>query len=587
MKGFFKFTFASILGVIIGLVIFIFVIMGIINAASKEKPVSLEANTVLFTKFNQPIVDRHPKSPFEYFNPVTFEPESRMGLDLILENLEKAKENENITGMVMNLDIVPAGIATLNEIRNAILDFKSEGKFVYCYSKFYTQSSYFLATAADKIYLTPEGQLPLLGMSAEVIFFKKMLDKIGVEMQVFKHGEYKGAVEPLLYESLSEENREQIQMYLNSMWGYMVNEISEARDIPVEELNEMANTLSAINSEDALRNMLVDDLIYYDEFIDEIKSLTDTPEDEDVKTVSFAKLDKVPKKRKQKGLARNKIAVVYASGDIIDGEGGTDMIGGDKFAQTIRKARRDSAIKAIVLRVNSPGGSGMASDIIWREVKLAAEVKPVIASMGNVAASGGYYIVAPASKILANPNTITGSIGVFGVFPNMEELMNDKLGITSDIVKTNEHADLGFPFQPLGDTEKQKLAEEVDNFYDRFVNVVAEGRNMTYEEVDALARGHVYSGEDALEIGLIDEFGGLDKAVELAAAEADVETFRIVKLPEIPDPFQKIINDLTGNTKIEILENELGENYYYYKKLQEIKSMKGVQARMPYDVRIR
>lgn len=587
MKGFFKFTFASILGVIIGMIIFIFIIMGIISSASKEKPVSVEENTVLFAKFSKPIIDRHPKSPFEYFNPMTFQPESRMGLDMILENLEKAKENENITGIVLNLDIVPAGMATLNEIRNAMLDFKSEGKFIMCFSKLYTQSSYFLATAADKIYLTPQGQLPLLGLSAEVIFFKGMLDKIGVEMQVFKHGEYKGAVEPFLYESLSEENRSQIRQYLSSLWAHMVDEVSAARDIPVPTLNEMANNLDAINAEDALRNKLVDGLIYYDQFIDEIKTLTNTPEDKDIKTISFAKLDKVPKKRETKGLEKNKIAVVYASGDIIDGEGATDMIGGDRFAQTIRKARRDSSVKAIVLRVNSGGGSGMASDIIWREVKLAAEVKPVIASMGDVAASGGYYIVAPATKILASPNTITGSIGVFGIWPNMKELMNEKLGITSDIVKTNDHADFGFPLKPLNDQEKQRLGQEVDLFYKGFVNVVAEGRDMSYEEVDAIARGHVYSGTDALEIGLIDVLGGLDEAVAMAAEEAEVETYRIVKLPEVQDPFQKIINDLTGNTKMEVLENELGENYYYYRKLQEIQAMKGIQARIPFGLRVR
>ncbi len=587
MKGFFKFTFASILGVIIGLVIFVFIIMGIINAASKEKPVALEENTVLYAEFSQPIFDRHPKSPFEYFSPLTFEPESRLGLDLILENLEKAKQNENIAGMVMNLEIVPTGIATLNEIRNAILDFKSEGKFVYCYSSLLTQSSYFLATAADKIFLAPEGQLPIIGMSAEVIFIKRMLDKIGVEMQVFKHGEYKGAVEPLLYERLSEENREQIQQYLNSLWGHMVDEISAARGISVEELNQMAGSLNAINADDALRNNLVDDLIYYDQFIDEIKSLTETPEDKDIKTVTFANLDKVPKKRKQKGLARDKIAVVYASGDIIDGEGAMDMVGADRFAKSIREARKDSSIKAIVLRVNSPGGSAMASDIIWREVKLATETKPVIASMGDVAASAAYYIVAPATKILASPITITGSIGVFGIWPNLKELMNDKLGITSDIVKTNEHADFGFPLKPLNAIEKQKLAEQVDNFYEEFVNVVAEGRNLTYEEVDALARGHVYSGEDALAIGLIDEFGGLDKAIEMAAIEAGIETYRTVKLPEIPDPFQKIIEDFTGNARLDVLENELGEHYYYYKMLKDIQSMKGLQARMPFEVRIR
>lgn len=584
MKGFFKFTFASILGVIIGLIIFILIIAGIISSTSKEKPVVLKSHTILYTQFNQPIVDRNPESPFEYFNPMTFGPESRMGLDMILENIQKAKENENIPGIVMNLKLIPTGMATLNEIRNALLDFKSEGKFIYCFADIYTQGSYYLATAADKIYLAPQGLFPFLGLSSEVLFYKGMLDKLGVEFQVFKHGEYKGAVEPFLYEKLSKENREQIQEYLNSLWSQMIQEISDARGITVDQLNTLASNLELISADDALEHKLVDGLLYYDEFLNEIKSITKTPENKDLKTVSFSKLNKVPKKRKVKGLAKDKIAVVYASGNIISGDAGEGMIGGDRFARTIRKARRDSTIKAIVLRVNSGGGDGMASDIIWREVKLAAEAKPVIASMGDVAASGGYYILAPATKILANPTTITGSIGVFGIFPNFKELMNDKLGITVDIVKTNEHADFGFPFEPMKEKEKNRMEKQVDDFYTDFVSIVAEGRGMTWEEVDEIGRGHVYSGVVARVLGLIDDFGGLPEAVKLAAEEAGIETYRIVKLPEIEDPLQKIINDLTGNVKMKMLKEELGDNYYYYQKLQEVKSMNGIQARMPFEL---
>ncbi|MGC9342081.1 MAG: signal peptide peptidase SppA [Bacteroidales bacterium] len=587
MKGFFKFTFASILGVLIGLVIFILILAGIISASSKQKPVTVESNTVLFVKFDQPVIDRNPESPFEYFDPMTFEPQSRMGLDMILKNIEKAKENENIPGIVMDLNVVPMGMATLREIRDALIDFKSDGKFIYCFADNYSQGTYYMATVADKIYITPQGAFPFLGLSAEVLFFKDMLDKIGVEMQVFKFGEYKGAVEPFLYKKLSDENREQIQDYLNSLWSTMIQDISEARGIPVQELNDLADNLAVFSGEDALKYNLIDGLIYYDEFIDEIKALTDTPEDKNVKTITFAKLNKVPEKREIKGLAKDKIAVVYATGNIISGEAADGMIGGDKFARTIREARKDSSIKAIVLRVNSGGGDGMASDIIWREVKLAAETKPVIASMGDVAASGGYYIVAPATKILANPATITGSIGVFGFWPNVKSLMNDKLGITADVVKTNEHSDFGFPLEPLKEMEKQKLKEQVDGFYKDFVQIVAEGRDMSFEEVDELARGHVYTGTVAKAIGLIDDFGGLEDAIEMAAEEAGTETYRIVKLPKIQDPFQKIINDLTGNAKLKFLEEQLGENYYYYEQVQNINKMKGIQARMPFELRIK
>jgi len=586
MKGFFKFTFASILGVIIGLFLFILIILGIFSAASREKPVVVDANTVLFTKFAEPIADREPKNPFEYLNPVTFEPESRMGLDMILENIHKAKEHENIPGIVLNISAVPAGMATLHEIRNALIDFKSEGKFIMCYANNLTQGSYYLATAADKIFMTPEGTMPFLGLSSEVVFLKGALDKLGIEMQVFKKGEYKGAVEPLLYKELSEENRQQIQDYLNSLWEEMVEEISEARSVPVSKLNELADNIEIFSAEDAFNNKLIDDLLFYDEFIAKIKELTNTDEEDDIKTISFDKLDKVPKKRKEKGLARDKVAVVYASGNIVGGSGVDGMIGGDAFAKAIRKARRDSSVKAIVLRVNSPGGSGQASDLIWREVKLAKEVKPVIVSMGDVAASGGYYISAAADKILANPNTITGSIGVFGVFPNMQELLNEKMGITSDVVKTNEHANFGSPFGPLDEPEIRELSEQVENFYTHFVEIVADGRGMTYEEVDKIARGHVYTGIRAMELGLVDEMGGLEEAIEVAVSEAGIENYRIVKLPKLEDPFEKILKELSGNTRTKILKEELGEQYYYYEKIKEAKSMKGIQARLPYDLKI-
>lgn len=587
MKGFFKFTFASIFGVIIGLFLFILIIVGIASAASKEKPVTVEANTVLFTQFAQPVVDRNPENPFEYFNPMTFEPESRLGLDMVLENIEKAKNHDNIPGIVMKLGTTPMGMASLNEIRNALLDFKSEGKFIMVYSDNFSQGAYYLASVADKIYMTPTGAMPFLGLSSEVIFIKNALKKIGVEMQVFKKGEYKGAVEPVLYDKLSTENRQQIQDYLNSLWDYMLEGISDQRGISINDLNSLANNLNVFTADEALAANLIDGVIYYDEFINEIKELTDTDEEDDIKTISFEKLDKVYVKKEVKGLAKDKIAVVYASGGIAAGEMVDGAIGGTSFSRAIREARRDSTIKAIVLRVNSGGGSGQASDMIWREVKLAAEVKPVIASMGDVAASGGYYILAPATKILASPNTITGSIGVFGVYPNIQELMNDKLGITADIVKTNDHADFGFPMQKLDNEEAAILTREIDNFYQDFIQIVAEGRGMTVEDVDKIARGHVYSGAVAKEIGLVDEFGGLEAAVEMAAEEAGLEHYRIVKIPEIEDPFQKIIEEFTGNSTVKVLQEELGDKYYYYQKFKEYSEMKGVQARIPYDIRIK
>ena len=588
MKGFFKFTFASILGVIIGLFVFILIVAGIIGASSGEKPVTVDPNSLLIAKFSTPIVDREPESQFEYFDPINFSAESRSGLDAILKNIHKAKKDDNIKGIVLDLSMMSNGMATLHEIREALIDFKTSGKFIYSYSSLYTQGAYYLASVSDKVFINPQGQMAFMGLSAEVMFYKGALDKLGIEMQVLKFGEYKGAVEPFIYKKLSPENRQQIQQYLNSLWGHIVEGVSESRGINVDELNRLADNMEITSARSALENNLVDSMIYYDEFINILKEKTNTPEKKDLKSISISKYTKVPEVRESKGLAKNKIAVVYAQGTIISGNGSDGNIGGDRFAREIRKARRDSTIKAIVLRINSGGGDGLASDIIWREVKLANEVKPVIVSMGDVAASGGYYIAAPATRIVANPNTITGSIGVFGYWPNAKKLAEDKLGITTDIVKTNDHADFGYIFDPLTDFEKKKIQDEVDEFYRGFLEVVAEGRAMTIDEVDKIARGHVYSGSDALKIGLIDDFGGLEKAISIAAEEADLENYRIVKLPKIEDPIQKILNDLMGGkAQTRFLREQLGENYSVLKEMKDLQDLKGVQARMPYTLKIK
>ena len=587
MKSFFKYTFASILGVLIALIIFVFIVIGIAGSASSEKPVTVDANTVLYIKFDNPIVDRQSEDPFEFINPMTFSAENKMGLDKILDNLEKAKEDENISGIIMNLSILPIGMGTLNEIRDALIDFKTSEKFIYVYSEIYSQGSYYLATVADKIFMNPEGQLMFLGLSSEVMFYKGTLDKLGIEIQVMRHGEFKGAVEPFIYKELSKENRKQIQDYLNSLWGHILEGVAETRDINIDDLNQLINEMKITNAKSALSHHFVDSLIYYDEFINIVKEETATAENKDIKSISLKKYSKVPKQRKTKGLIREKIAVVYATGTIMSGESVSGSIGSDAYAKAIRSARRDSSIKAIVLRINSGGGSGLASDVIWREVKLAAEVKPVIASFGDVAASGGYYIAAPATKILANPNTLTGSIGVFGIWPNAQKFITDKIGITTDIVKTNDHADFGSVLEPLENDEKAIIQGQIEDFYKTFVEIVAEGRGMTFEEVDKIGGGHVYSGADALKIGLIDDFGGLKKAIAVAAEEASLENYRIVKLPKIEDPLQKIIKDLTGNSHVKFLEKELGENYFYYNELKDLQKMKGIQARLPYRLIIK
>lgn len=586
MKGFFKFTFASILGVLIGLLIFILIGVGIIGAASQEKPLEIKKNTVLVAKFDKPIIDRDPESPFNFALPASFKPEASMGLDAILKNINKAKKDENISGILLDLTDIPAGFASIEEIRNALLDFKESEKFIIAHADQFSQKSYYLASVADKVYMTPKGNMMFLGLGSEVVFLKKALDKMGIEFQVLKYGEYKGATEPLLYEKLSKENREQIQQYINSIWAHYTENISVQRNIPVDELNRYADEMLVSNAEMALEYKFIDGLKYFDEIIDELKEMTGTDIDKDINSVSISKYTKAPEKREVKGLAKDKIAIVYASGSIKTGEGEDNTIGSDVFARDIRKARRDSTVKAIVLRINSGGGSGLASEIIWREVKLAKEVKPVIVSMGDVAASGGYYIAAPANKIFASPNTITGSIGVFGVFPNMQKLFNDKLGITTDVVKTNEHANFGSVFHPLNQNEKVLLQKEVDNFYAGFLEVVAEGRGMTVEEVDKIGRGHVYTGLDAKRIGLVDEIGGLEAATKAAAEMAELENYRIVKYPKIEDPFQKILNEMKAQASIKYAKEVLGTNYFYLQQIEDLKEIKGVQARLPFILKM-
>ena len=586
MKSFLKFTFASILGVILGLLFFVFIFMGIISSASREKAVTVKENTLLLVQLKQPIVDRNPESPFQSFSPFSFFPDSRIGLNAILDNLKKAAEDENIRGIFINASMIPAGISTIGEIREGLLKFKESGKFIIAHADMYTQTAYYLASVADKVYLTPEGAMNWLGIGSEVMFFKRALDKLGIEAQVIKEGEYKGAPEMLMYEKLSEENKAQIQAYISSIWNNMVAEIANSRDLKVETLNDLADNMEIFNANAALKHGMVDGLKYFDEILNELKELTDTPEKDDLKAITMKRYIKVPAKRKEKGLKRDKIAVVYASGSIVSGDSEGDMISSDRFAKAIRKARRDSTVKAIVLRVNSGGGSALASEVIWREVKLASEVKPVIASMGDVAASGGYYILAAADKVIANPTTITGSIGVYGILANGREFMNDKLGITSDVVKTNRHSDFGSFFRPLDPAEMQVLQYEIGNIYKTFITRVADGRGMTTENVDKIARGHVYSGEDAMKINLIDDFGGLTKAIDIAASEAGLEDYRIVNYPEVTDPFEMIMKQLTGDVRAKIIYKELGDDYKYYRHLRELRNMTGIQARIPFDLMI-
>lgn len=560
--------------------------IGVIGAmvSSGDKETVIKENSILYVDFNQEIVDRASDNPFKGFDFMSMQPQSSMGLNKILKAIEGAKEDPNIKGIFMEIDAVGAGAATVEEIRDALIDFKASGKFIISYSDTYSQKAYYLATISDKVYLNPEGMVEWMGLRSEIMFFKGALEKIGVEPQILRHGKFKSAVEPFMLDKMSPENREQTLTYMGSIWNHWVDGISKARNVSVEELNRLANDMEIFNGKSCIDNKLVDSLIYKDQLIDKLKELTSTPEKEDLKTVTLAKYFKAPVKKAK--FSKDKIAVIYAQGEIGMGEGSDDAIGSDGISRAIRKARRDSTIKAIVFRVNSPGGSALASEVIWREVELANKVKPVIVSMGDVAASGGYYIAAPATTIMASPTTITGSIGVFGLFFNLQNVMNKKLGINVDVVKTNDHADFFSQFRPMTAEEKAVGQKFIEETYQTFIGHVAEGRGMEVEKVDEIGQGRVWSGVNAKDIKLVDEFGGLNAAIKLAAEKAKVEKYRLVELPEQKDPFQEIIKGMTGEAKAFFLKDELGVTYKHYNRIKSMLNNQGVQARIPYDVEV-
>jgi len=589
MKNFLKYTLATIVGVILSSFILFLLSFGLLGAmiSAGDKPVIVQSNSILVLPINQDIPDRGSKNPWGNFNPFTMSFSPQIGLNEILDNIEKAKTDENIKGIYLETGMVSPGISTTYEIRNALLDFKESGKFILCYTNdLLPQSTYYLGTVADSLFLNPSGVFQFFGLRSEITFYKNALDKLGIEMQIVRHGKFKSAVEPYINERMSKESRDQTLSFIRPIWNEMLNGISEERGLTAVQLNELADNLVINSAEAAIQESLVDGLRYYDEILDILKELSGIERDKKLRLVSMTNYSKVPEKRQHKGLAKDKIAMIYASGIITFGEENEAGIGATNFSRVIRKAREDSSIKAIVLRINSPGGISIAADQIWREVELASRVKPVIASMGNVAASGGYYIAAPANTILANPTTITGSIGAFATIPNAQKLLNDKLGITFDVVKTNQYADFGSFYRPLNNAEKEYLQAGIEKTYDDFVSRVALGRNMTKEAVDSIGQGRVWSGIDAQKIGLVDRMGGLTDAIALAAEMAGLDHYRIISLPAQEDPYQKLIKELSGNIRTSILKKELGASYRYYQDLKELVENNGIQMRMPYFLEV-
>jgi len=509
-----------------------------------------------------------------------------IGLNDILANIKKAKTDPDIKGIYLEESNVPIGQATAEEIRNALIDFKKSGKFIVAYSEIYTQGFYYLASVADKVYINPKGIFLFHGFSQEIPFLKGALDKLGIEAQIIKVGTYKSAVEPLFLTKMSPANRLQVNSYLGSLYDHFLSGISASRNINRDSLFNYANELKVRFPEDALKYKLVDGLKYKDEVLADLKQRTGTDKKGDLKSVELGEYTKSEtKKDDSKKASKNRIAIVYASGEINGGDGGDNSIGSERVSKALREARQNDKVKAVVFRVNSPGGSSLASDVIWREVMLTKKVKPIIVSMGDYAASGGYYISCAADSIFAEPNTLTGSIGIFAILPNMQKLFNDKLGVTFDGVKTGKYADLGNISRPLSPEEKAILQSQVDHGYDDFTKAVATGRHKTQAYINSIGQGRVWTGEQAIKNGLVDRLGNISDAIKSAAKEAKIKNYKLVAYPEQKSIFNRFGAGLSAEMKMHFVKSELGDNFKYYEQIKDVtQMMRTPQARLPYDI---
>jgi protease-4 len=498
-----------------------------------------------------------------------------------LDNIEKAKTDSRIKGIYLNVSFVNAGLSQTEEIRNKLLDFKKSGKFIISYAEYYSQSGYYLSSVADEIFLNPEGIFELKGLSAQIIFFKGLLEKLDIEAQVIRHGKFKSAIEPFILDKMSKENREQISLLLTTISDNILDSIASQRGLTLSRVEELADNLELNTAANCLENNFVDALIYQDELENKLKSKLG--EEAKLQLISLSKYNNA-KVEKQGKISRDKIAIIYATGEINSGKGDLKSVGSETTAKAIKEAREDEKVKAIVLRVNSPGGSALASDVIWRETTLAKAEKPLVISMGDLAASGGYYIACAADTIVANPTTITGSIGVFGLIPNLQHFYKNKLGITIDTVNTHKHADMGVN-RALTAFEKAKIQESIEEIYATFIGHVAEGRNMSTAAVDDIAQGRVWTGYDAKRLGLVDVLGGLETAIDIAAHLADIEEYRIVSLPKKEDAIKKMIKEMTGGES-NYIANYLGIDSKYIKPIESLLKSEKIQTRMPFILEI-
>ena len=582
----------NVLATIVGLFIFCMIaffgiiIIGLI-AGGGEETVTVKNNSVIELDLSKVTLDYAGKTNYKDFN--YFEAHHD-GVTDILNAIEAAKTDNKIEGISILNNQSQLGLAQSKAVRDKLEEFKKSGKFVYAYANSYSQKEYYINSVADQIYLNPMGEVDLKGLSAEIIYMKDLQEKTGVKMEVIRHGKYKSAVEPFLAQEMSPENREQMTVLLNSVWNTIVVDIAKSRKLSIAQLNAIANTLGARTPELALANKLVDKVAYEDEYHDMIRAKLKVDKKEKYDIVSITDYAKKAASTVEDYSKNDIIAVIYAQGEIAGGEGDVNVIGEGSIKRSLQEAREDDDVKAIVLRVNSPGGSALTSELIWREIEITKKTKPVVVSMGNYAASGGYYIAANADRIFAEPNTITGSIGVFGMLPNMNQL-GKNIGINAEQVKTHENASGYSIFEPMDENFKGFVLESIEKTYATFLKRVADGRKMTIAQVDAIAQGRVWTGVDAHKLGLVDEIGGLDAAIKYAAKLGKTTSYRTENFPEYEKSFEDLLANFTGmamfKTKEQLLKEQLGEEgFQMLEQIKRVKSRKGIQAMMPYELEI-
>ena len=579
---------ATVIGLFVFWMIFFFgiIIIGAI-AGGNEDIVTIEENSVIELDLSQVTLDYAGKTSYKDFN--YFEADHD-GVTDILNAIEAAKNDDKIKGISILNNQSQLGLAQMKSVRDKLEEFKKTGKFVYAYANYYSQDEYYLNSIANKVYLNPVGEVDFKGLSAEVLYLKELQEKSGVKFEVIRHGKYKSAVEPFLAQEMSPENREQMTVLLQSIWNTIVADIAKSRKLTVAQLDAIANTLGARTPELALANKLVDQVAYEDEYHNAIRNILKVDKKEKYNSISITDYAKTAALTVDDYSKDDIIAVIYAQGEIMGGEGDVNIIGEGSIKRSLEEARNDNDVKSIVLRVDSPGGNALTSELIWREIEITKKVKPVVVSMGNYAASGGYYIAANANRIFAEPNTITGSIGVFGMLPNMNQL-SENIGINAEQVKTHTNANGYSIFEPMDENFKGYVLESIEKTYATFLKRVAEGRNMSTAQVDAMAQGRVWTGMDAKKLGLVDEIGGLEAAIKYAAKLGKTTSYRTENFPEYEKNFEDFLSNFTGiaalQTKEQLLKEQLGEEgFQMLEQIKRVKSRKGIQAMMPYEISI-